>query len=253
LNKISPYFLAVFLFACTPEKTVEKPVVITKKIVQVVPDEPTPEPKIEKQLSAMEKYMISNGLVNIQEVDSSIRVKLMYNDTFNFLHIKIYDSLSIAFLPPDIAKKLSVAQHDLKQVNPSLPLIVFDAARPRHIQKLIWDSLKMEPNIKYNYVATPWDISLHNYGAAVDLSIKDMSKNELLDMGTSFDFFGQLAEPRYEFRFIKTKELSDTAYKNRLLLRRVMKTAGFNSIPSEWWHFNSCNKDFAAQTYTLIK
>ncbi len=253
MNKISAYFLVFLLVACSQEKPVEEPVVIKKKIVQVVPDEPKPEPKIEKTRSAMERYMMENGLVNIQEIDSSILVKLAYNDTCNFLHIKIYDSLSIAFLPADIAKKLSVAQQNLKQINPSLSLIVFDAARPHHIQKLIWDSLKMEPNIKYNYVATPWDISLHNYGAAVDLSIKDLNKNVLLDMGTGFDFFGQLAEPRYEYKFINSKELSDTAYKNRLLLRNVMKKAGFSSIPSEWWHFNSCGKEFAAQTYTLIK
>ncbi|MBK7818060.1 MAG: hypothetical protein IPJ60_11335 [Sphingobacteriaceae bacterium] len=59
----------------------------------------------------------------------------------------------------------------------------------------------MEPNIKFNYVATPWDISLHNYGAAVDVTIKDMSKNELLDMGTIIDHFGQIAAPLHEMRF----------------------------------------------------
>jgi D-alanyl-D-alanine dipeptidase len=253
LNKISPYFFAFLLLGCAPEKSPEKPVVIKKKIVQLIEDQPKPILESEKKFSSLEKYMMAKGLVNVQELDSTIQVNLVYNDTCNFLHRKIYDSLSIAFLPPDIAKKLCNAQKELKRMAPSLSLIVFDAARPRHIQKFIWDSLKMEPNIKYNYVATPWDISLHNYGAAVDLSIKDMSKNELLEMGTIFDFFGQLAEPRYEFRFLKSKELSDTAYKNRLLLRSVMKKAGFNPIPSEWWHFNSCNKDFAASTYTLLK
>lgn len=253
MNKISAYLLAFLLASCSREKPAEQPVVIKKKIVEVIPDEPRSEPKIERALSGMERYMIENGLVNVQEIDSSILVSLAYNDTCNFLHMKIYDSLSIAFLPPDIARKLSIAQQYLKQTHPSLSLIVFDAARPHRIQKLIWDSLKMEPNIKFNYVATPWDISLHNYGAAVDLSIKDLNKNTLLDMGTSFDFFGQLAEPRYEYKFTKSKELSDTAYKNRLLLRGVMKKAGFSSIPSEWWHFNSCGKEFAAQTYTLIK
>ena len=253
MNKISAYFLVFLLAACSQEKPVEKPKVLKKKMVQIIPDEPKPEPKSKHALSATERYMLKNGLVNLQEIDSSIQVNLMYNDTCNFLHIKIYDSLSIAFLPPEIAKKLSAAQQYLKQTNSSLSLIVFDAARPHHIQKFIWDSLKMEPNLKYNYVATPWDISLHNYGAAVDLSIKDLNKNALLDMGTSFDFFGQLAEPRYEYKFVKSKALSDTAYKNRLLLRSVMKKAGFSSIPSEWWHFNSCGKEFAAQTYTLIK
>jgi zinc D-Ala-D-Ala dipeptidase len=253
LNKISSYFLTLILLGCAPEKPVEKPVVPKKQPVSVVVEKPKEEPKTEKILSTQEKYMIENGLIDVRELDSSIRVNLIYNDTANFLHRRIYDSLSIAFLPKDIAEKLATAQNELKNINPSLSLVVFDAARPHHIQKLIWDSLKMEPDIKFNYVATPWDISLHNYGAAVDLTIKDLSKNEFLDMGTIIDHFGQLAAPLHETRFLKNKQLSDTAYKNRVLLRTVMKKAGFMPINTEWWHFNSCSKDFAAQTYTLLK
>lgn len=253
MNKISAYFLVLILFGCTPDTPVEKPVVIKKKTVPALIEEPKVEPKIEKHFSSQERYMMENGLVNVQEMDSTIQVNLIYNDTCNFLHYKIYDSLSIAFLPRDIATKFCNAQKYLKELHPSLSLIIFDAARPHHIQKLIWDSLKMEPNIKFNYVATPWDISLHNYGAAVDVTIKDMSKNELLDMGTIIDHFGQIAAPLHEMRFLKNKQLSDTAYKNRVLLRSVMKKGGFSPINTEWWHFNSCNKDFAAQTYTLLK
>jgi len=253
LNKISAYFLLLILFGCTPDKPVEKPLVIKKKPVPLVIEEPKKEPKNEKYFSSQERYMMENGLVNVQEMDSTIQVNLIYNDTCNFLHYKIYDSLSIAFLPRDIATKFCNAQKYLKELHPSLSLIIFDAARPHHIQKLIWDSLKMEPNIKFNYVATPWDISLHNYGAAVDVTIKDMSKNELLDMGTIIDHFGQIAAPLHEMRFLKNKQLSDTAYKNRILLRAVMKKGGFTPINTEWWHFNSCNKDYAAQTYTLLK
>lgn len=249
MNKISAYFLILILIRCAPDKPVEKPIVIKKKPVPVVIE----KPKIEKHFSSQERYMMDNGLVNVQEMDSTIQVKLIYNDTCNFLHYKIYDSLSIAFLPKDIAVKFCHAQKYLKELNPSLSLIIFDAARPHHIQKLIWDSLKMEPNIKFNYVATPWDISLHNYGAAVDVTIKDMSKNELLDMGTIIDHFGQIAAPLHEMRYLKNKQLSDTAYKNRVLLRAVMKKGGFTPINTEWWHFNSCNKDYAAQTYTLLK
>ncbi len=210
-------------------------------------------PVNERVFSSMERYMLQNGLIDVKGLDSSIQVNLIYNDTCNFLHRKIYDSLSIAFLPKDIAAKFVNAQKELKSINPSLSLIIFDAARPHHIQKFMWDSLKMEPNIKFNYVATPWDISLHNYGAAVDVTIKDMRKNELLDMGTIIDHFGQIAAPLHEIRFLKNKELSDTAYKNRVLLREVMKKGGFTPINTEWWHFNSCHKDFAAQTYTLLK
>ncbi|MBP9069348.1 MAG: M15 family metallopeptidase [Bacteroidia bacterium] len=252
MNKILPYFLLFILAGCSSDKPVEKPVVIIKRSLPEKVEKAV-ESKVEKHFSATERYMMESGLVNVQEMDSTIQVKLIYNDTCNFLHYKIYDSLSIAFLPRDIATKLCNAQKYLKELNASLSLIIFDAARPHHIQKLIWDSLKMEPNIKFNYVATPWDISLHNYGAAVDVTIKDMRKNELLNMGTIIDHFGQIAAPLHEMRFLKNKQLSDTAYKNRVLLRTVMKKGGFTPINTEWWHFNSCNKEFAAQTYTLLK
>lgn len=253
MNKISAYFLLLVIVGCSSDNSPERPMAI-KNWPEPVRSQTTKDmPAVEHTFSSMEHYMMQNGLIDVKQLDSSIQVNLIYNDTCNFMHRKIYDSLSIAFLPKDIANKIVNAQKELKTINPALSLIIFDAARPHHIQKLIWDSLDMDPNIKFNYVATPWDISLHNYGAAVDVTIKDMRKNELLNMGTIIDHFGQIAAPLHEMRFLKNKQLSDTAYKNRVLLRAVMKKGGFTPINTEWWHFNSCNKDFAAQTYTLLK
>jgi len=251
LNKISAYFLLFFAIGCTDKPA--EPLVITKTIVKVPKDSVIPIVKSKADTSLFEKYLFSYGLTNVNDLDTSIKLSLKYSDTANFLHICIYDTLTKALLPCAIALRLCNVQYYLKHINPDLSLIIFDATRPLSKQKLMWDSLKMEPNYKYNYVSPPWDISLHNYGAAVDLSIIDIKKNQLLDMGTSFDYFGKLAEPIYEYQFLKNKQLSDTAYKNRLLLRDIMKKAYFYSINSEWWHFNACNKDFAALTYTLIK
>lgn len=46
--------------------------------------------------------------------------------------------------------------------------------------------------------------------------------------------------------------MSETERQNRLLLRKVMKEAGFRALPSEWWHFNFCSRDVAKQKYKLI-
>lgn len=238
--------------SCSPETPVQpKPIPAS----DITPLKDTTSVEVFKKIdtSRLEKYMLSYGLIDIKNLDSTFCTQLIYNDTSNFLHRRIYDSLSKAMMPCDVAIKLCNAQFFLKQLNPDLSLLIYDAARPHSIQKLIWDSLKMEPNLKYNYVATPWDISLHNYGAAVDLSIINTKTNMPLDMGTEVDYFGKLAQPIYEKQFLKTRELSDTAYRNRLLLRKVMQMAHFNPITSEWWHFNSCNKNFASENYELIK
>ena len=39
---------------------------------------------------------------------------------------------------------------------------------------------------------------------------------------------------------------------NRQLLRRVMYSAGFFGIQSEWWHFNACNKIYAKENFKRI-
>ena len=110
MNKISAYFIPILLFGCTPDKPNEKPTVIKREVIPVIIEAPKKELKTEKHFSMQEKYMMENGLVNVKEIDSTIRVKLIYNDTCNFLHYRIYDSLAIAFFPRDIAVKFCNAQ-----------------------------------------------------------------------------------------------------------------------------------------------
>lgn len=201
--------------------------------------------------SEYEKLFVRNGLVNINEFDKDIRVVLLYNTSCNFLGKSFYKGLDQCYLPCEVATKLNVAQKNLKKQYPFYNLIIFDATRPAHIQKMMWDSLKMKPIDKYNYVARPDELSLHNFGAAVDVGIIN-EDGVLLDMGTPFDFFGELAQPKLENELYAAGKLSRDAYKNRLILREIMKKAGFTPITSEWWHFNSCTKLFATENYTLI-
>lgn len=202
--------------------------------------------------SVYERLFVRNGLVNICEMDSNIRVVLMYNSDKNFLGKSFYKGLNQCYLNCEAATKLNNAQKLLKQQFPFYNLIVFDATRPAHIQKLMWDSLKLQPIVKYDYLARPDELSLHNYGAAVDVSIIN-ENGVLLDMGTPYDFFGDLARPSMENEFYSSGLLSKEAYCNRLLLRKIMIQSGFYPITSEWWHFNSCNKVYAAANYKLIE
>lgn len=201
--------------------------------------------------SEYERLFVRNGLVNINEFDQDIRVVLLYNTDKNFLGKSFYKGLDQCYLPCEVATKLNYAQKLLKQEHPFYNLIVFDATRPSHIQKMMWDSLKMKPVEKYNYVARPDELSLHNFGAAVDVGIIN-ENGVLLDMGTPFDFFGELAQPKLENEMFYAGKLTKDAYKNRLKLREIMKKAGFAPITSEWWHFNSCTKLYAAENYNLI-
>lgn len=209
--------------------------------------------KVRPDTSVLEKLFIESGLINVSSEDSSLIVKLAYSDTANFLHRDLYGGLSRAYLTCETARRLCNAQYYLKKTDSNLCLVIYDAARPMRIQQLMWDSLKMEPDRKFKYLAPPFSISLHNYGCAVDLGIVDTRTGKELDMGTKFDAFTKLSEPVYEAVYLKSGELSAEAYRNRLLLRKIMMMAGLNSINSEWWHFNACSKEFASLNYILIK
>lgn len=192
-------------------------------------------------------------LVNIKEMDSTIRVNLRYADTTNFLKKNLYDGLRKAYFTCETATKLCAAQYYLKRIDPDLSLVVLDATRPQHIQQLMWDSLKMSDLKKFTYLSRPDETSLHNYGCAVDATIFNVRSNKFLDMGTGYDFFDKLAQPAYEAQFLKSGELSQEAFKNRKLLRKVMKQARLNPINTEWWHFSSMSRDEAIKRFPLVK
>jgi zinc D-Ala-D-Ala dipeptidase len=208
---------------------------------------------IKKEISVIESQLLQATFIDIQTLDSSIKVDLKYNSTDNFMRQNMYHGLSKAYFPEEVAAKICKAQAGLKQEFPNYSLIIFDAARPLSIQQYIWDSVKLKPYEKYQYISPPQNISLHNYGAAVDLSIINLKTDSLLDMGTSFDFFGKQAQPRFEEQYLQSGELNKLQITNRQLLRKVMQQAGFYGINTEWWHFNSTNKWVAAKKYALIK
>ena len=202
-------------------------------------------------ISELEEKLIKAGLTNISELDSTIVVELKYATEDNFLHKNLYGNLQHCYLQRSVAEKLSRAQKQLKQEFPFYSLIVFDAARPLSIQKIMWDEMQVPENQKDNYVSNPEIGSLHNYGCAVDVSIIN-EDGLLLDMGTPYDFFGRLAYPIAEQEMMDECKLSSRQYENRKLLRRIMTNAGFTPITSEWWHFNGSSLKIAGEKYLLI-
>lgn len=202
-------------------------------------------------LSHTARYMDSLGLVNIAHADSTILVQLMYATPDNFTGEQLYDDLTEAYLQPNAAQALVKAQHILKILHPSYKLIVYDAARPMSVQQKMWNRVK--GTSKYIYVSNPaHGGGLHNYGLAVDVSIAD-SLNSPLPMGTEVDFMGAASHITNEAQLVKEKKITARERENRLLLRKVMKEAGFRPLPSEWWHFNLCSRKEAMARYSLIK
>lgn len=175
-------------------------------------------------------------LIDIKTVNPEILVYLVYSTPDNFTGKDLYANISTCYLRKEAALKLDKAQKYLNRLNKGYHLLVYDGLRPRSVQYAMWNILK--GSTKQKYVANPKTGSIHNYGVAVDLTITD-EYGMPIDMGTPFDFFGQLAQPRYEAKFLKSGKLTPKQIKNRELLRDVMTHAGFKGISIEWWHFNA--------------
>jgi D-alanyl-D-alanine dipeptidase len=210
------------------------------------------KPFKDDNFDTLELRLINLGLVDVQTVNPNIRVDLKYSSDDNFMGINVYGNLRKAFLRKEVAQKLNKAQEELTRIDSNLFLLVYDAARPQWVQYKMWQLLDTVPvNIRTKFVSNPRNGSLHNYGAAVDLTICDKFGN-ILDMGAGFDDPREIAYPSKENYFFRRGLLSAEQIKNRQLLRKVMNLAGFYNIQTEWWHFNSESLDQAKKKYQLI-
>jgi zinc D-Ala-D-Ala dipeptidase len=200
-----------------------------------------------------EQKMRDQGLVNIQEIDPDILVDLKYSTTDNFVGKDVYGCITNCYLQKHPAEMLSRANDLLQQKNANYRLLVYDGGRPLSIQKILWNSLtQYSPIQRATYVANPAQGSIHNYGSAVDLTIAT-SEGTPLDMGTKYDFFGELAYPKKENYFLKIGKLTKQQIANRTLLRNVMKAVGYMPIDYEWWHFNAMSRQTAKATYKIVQ
>lgn len=194
-----------------------------------------------------------NGLVNILAINPNIRVDLKYATTDNFMKMKLYDTLTNAYLQKAVAERLGKCQEFLSSIDQNLFLLVYDAVRPISVQQKMWDALDSIPiSERGKFVSNPANGSIHNYGAAVDLTICD-SRGVPLDMGAGYDDIRKIAYPSLESQFLKTGELSSQQLENRKLLRKVMSSQGFRNIPSEWWHFNAFSRATAKVKYQPLR
>ena len=245
-------FFGLVLLSCQPgdsQNNTDPPPGDSNPVVIDTPAPPPPPPL--PDTTALERTLLAQGLQDIQTVDSSIQVQMMYSTPENFLEQDVYGEFDACYLQPVVARMLAVAQDSVQAQDPHLSLLVFDCVRPRSVQKQMWEIVKGTP--QQPYVAAPGGGgSMHNYGAAVDLGLVHRDTG-LVDMGTPFDFFGDLAQPRYEMKFKEAGQLTTAQLQNRWLLRRAMRSAGFHMIMSEWWHFNGFSREETRQRFQIVE
>lgn len=164
-----------------------------------------------------------NEMTDIKKLIPDIKLELVYATTNNFMHQRLYPSLTTTFLRRPAALALQQVQQTLKKQG--LGLQILDAYRPYGTTMKMWELVQ-----DVRYVADPSKGSGHNRGIAVDLTIISLKTGKTLDMGTEFDNFTDSAHHGF-------LNLSENVLKNRNLLRKVMTENGFTEFETEWWHY----------------
>lgn len=181
-----------------------------------------------------DSLMRASGLVDIQELAPTIEVQLKYATRDNFIGRNMYGSLRRAYLHPNVAHALARAQKALAKEKPGYRFLIYDAARPQSVQRRMYQAVAGTP--KKIYVAAPERGGRHNYGVAVDLTIVDAS-GKPLDMGSSFDHFGEEAHLGNEEARVRAGAFKKDVPANRVLMRRLLGAQGLRPYDKEWWHY----------------
>ena len=167
-------------------------------------------------------YAQEGAFIRLKDMDSQFSYDMRYATKNNFLKKKVYDCADCVIRTP-VATALVEANAYFMKLGYRIRL--FDCYRPLDVQKAMW---KIFP--KPGYVADPKKGSVHNKGAAVDLTLETLAGMPL-NMGTDFDHFGVEAHHAYQ-------QLPQEVLENRQLLKKGMEAHGFHAIRTEWWHYN---------------
>jgi zinc D-Ala-D-Ala dipeptidase len=167
-------------------------------------------------------------LVDVQALDSTIRVRARYATADNFMGAPLpgYGS-NRAFLRRPAADALARVQRALAA--DGLGLLVWDAYRPVRatLAMVTWaTNTGRQSLLTDGYIASR---SRHNLGLAIDLTLVRLPGGDEIDMGTPFDRFDSSAH---------TANASGAVRVMRERLVRAMEREGFRNYDREWWHFS---------------
>ena len=205
----------------------------------------------------------SSQFVNIADVIPDVILEVRYYSNYNFVGRRIngYEQ-PVALMTRVAADSLRAVSDDLKQHGYLLK--IYDAYRPQRAVDhfLAWaqdNSDTLTRAYFYPYLTKPQVFeqeyvakrSGHSRGSTVDLTLFDMKTGKEVDMGGTFDWFGEESHPDYcgnpETLEYQPREggITSEQFYNRMVLRAAMLRHGFRPLDNEWWHFTLKNEPFA--------
>jgi CubicO group peptidase (beta-lactamase class C family)/D-alanyl-D-alanine dipeptidase len=194
---------------------------------------------LEASPPAEEGEFRESHLVDLTDLDPTIRLDIRYASRNNFMDAAFYDEPR-ALLQRPAAEAVVRAHQSLRDLG--YGLLIHDGYRPWYVTKMFWDATPQEQKL---FVADPASGSRHNRGAAVDLTLYDLATGEPVTMVSGYDEFSDRAFPDYPGGTARQRWL-------REVLREAMEDQGFTVYEWEWWHFDYGDwREYAIQNLTF--
>ena len=198
----------------------------------------------------------ASDFVLLTDVVPDAILEIRYYSTYNFVGDRIdgYHQPT-ALLTKEAAQALKAVSDDV--IKKGYRLKIYDAYRPQmavshfarwakdfkdtRMKSYFYPELKKDVLFPLGYIA---EHSGHSRGSTVDLTLFDMTTEKEVDMGGTFDYFGQLSHPDY-------KKITKKQYQNRMILREAMLAHGFKPLAEEWWHFTLKDEPYPDTYFTF--
>ena len=198
----------------------------------------------------------SSAFVAITDVVPDVILEIRYYSTYNFVGTRIDGyKAPTALLTRQAADSLKVVSDELKAQGYRLK--IYDAYRPQcavdHfvrwaadvpdtlMKRYFYPDVDKSRLFELDYI---YEKSGHTRGSTVDLTLFDMTTEKEVDMGGTFDWFGEESHPDYT-------GITPEQFANRMILRDAMLSHGFKPLDSEWWHFTLENEPFPDTYFTF--
>jgi len=207
--------------------------------------------------SQISSQTLPKGFSYVSEIDATIKKELRYATSNNFIGKPIDGYLKDSLIISTPAAK-ALKEIQTKLILSGLSLKIFDAYRPQQavdhfvrwakvmndtlMKKLYYPDVQKSELFTLGFIASK---SGHTRGSTVDLSIVDVKTNKEVDMGSSYDFFGEKSHPFY-------KKITEAQMKNRMLLRTIMIKNGFIPYDNEWWHFTLKDEPYPTTYFNFL-
>ena len=226
-----------------------------------------------RRLAAAAGQQGREHFVSIPEAVPDAILEIRYFSTYTFVGERIDGYLApTALLTRAAADSLRAVSDDL--MRRGYRIKIFDAYRPQmavdhfvrwaadlkdaRMKSCFYPDLRKNVLFKQGYIA---EKSGHTRGSTVDLTLFDMATGKEVDMGGTFDWFGPESHPDfcgdpdtgvYDAKAGRKRGgITETQFRNRLILREVMLRHGFKPLAEEWWHFTLKNEPFPDTYFTF--